>query len=98
MPAINDEGMKVASTMQVEDASYFKIKDVTLAYTFPRKWLQNFGVKNIRVYVSAKNLLTFTKYTWYDPEYVHPNPLMRALDRYSYPTTVTLMGGVSLTF
>lgn len=98
MPAINDEGMKVASTMQVEDASYFKIKDVTLAYTFPRKWLQNFGVKNIRVYVSAKNLLTFTKYTWYDPEYVHPNPLMSALDRYSYPTTVTLMGGVSLTF
>ena len=98
MPAINDEGMKVASTMQVEDASYFKIKDVTLAYTLPRKWVQSLGVKNIRAYVSAKNLLTFTKYSWYDPEYVHPNPLMSGLDRYSYPTTVTLMCGVSLTF
>lgn len=98
MPAIDDEGMKVASSMQVEDASYFKIKDVTLAYTLPRKWLQGIGVKGIRAYVSAKNLLTFTKYSWYDPEYVHPNPLMSGLDRYSYPTTVTLMCGVSLTF
>lgn len=98
MPAINDQGMKVASTMQVEDASYFKIKDVTLAYTLPRRFLQRFGVKNVRAYVSAKNLLTFTRYSWYDPEYVHPNPLMSGLDRYSYPTTVTLMCGVSLTF
>ena len=98
MPAIDDEGMKVASSMQVEDASYFKIKDVTLAYTFPRKWLQGIGVKGVRAYVSAKNLLTFTKYSWYDPEYIHPNPLMSGLDRYSYPTTVTLMCGVSLTF
>ena len=84
--------------MQVEDASYFKIKDITLAYNIPRPLLSRIGVKGVKVYVSAKNVLTCTKYSWYNPEYIHPNALMSGLDRYSYPSTVTMMCGASITF
>lgn len=98
LPYLNDAGLKAASSMQVEDASYFKIKDITLAYNIPRPLLSRIGVKGVKVYVSAKNVLTCTKYSWYNPEYIHPNVLMSGLDRYSYPSTVTMMCGASITF
>ncbi|MGM9741520.1 MAG: SusC/RagA family TonB-linked outer membrane protein [Candidatus Cryptobacteroides sp.] len=82
--------------LNVEDASYFKIKDITLSYTLPANTFSH--IKSARVYVTAHNLCTFTKYSWYDPEYVHPNVLTSALDRYSYPTTLTILTGLSFSF
>lgn len=56
------------STRYLEDASYFKLKTVTLGYTLPESITKKIHVNSLRVYVSADNLLTFTKYSGYDPE------------------------------
>ena len=88
----------LASSLQVEDASYFKIKDITLGYNIPKKALKKIGMKGIKIYASAKNVYTFTKYSWYDPEHVHPGALTAGLDRYSYPTSLTVVAGLSLSF
>ena len=56
------------STRYLEDASYFKLKTVTLGYTLPESVVKKLRVNSLRVYISADNLLTLTKYSGYDPE------------------------------
>lgn len=56
------------STRQLEDASYFKIKTVTLAYELPKKLIQNASLNNAHIFLTVDNVLTFTKYSGYDPE------------------------------
>lgn len=58
----------MSSTRFLEDASYFKIKTVTLAYNIPEAITKKLRVAGIRVYASVDNLLTVTKYSGYDPE------------------------------
>ncbi len=91
-------GREYPTDLQAEDASYLKVKDITLTYSLPRKVLNRIGMKSAKVFVSGKNLFTFTKYTWYDPEYASRNTLTSGLDRYSYPTARTFMFGVSFNF
>lgn len=52
----------------LEDGSYLRLKRVTLGYTLPKKWLAPAKIESCRLYMGAKNLLTFTKYSGYDPE------------------------------
>lgn len=76
----------------LEDASYLRLKNVQLGYTFPKKWLNRLGVSNLRAYVSADNLITFTKYFGaYDPE-------VRETSGDSYPQVKTYVFGVSVSF
>jgi TonB-linked SusC/RagA family outer membrane protein len=54
------------SSRWIEDGSYIRLKDVTLAYTIPGKiWF----LRNFRVFASATNLYTWTRYLGYDPEF-----------------------------
>ena len=50
----------------IENASFIRLKNVTLGYTFPRKWFKE--KMNLRMYIDAQNLFTWTKYTGIDPE------------------------------
>ncbi len=53
----------------IEDRSFVKIQDVTLSYSFDRSFLNRLDpIKDLRLYVSGKNLYTWTKWTGYDPE------------------------------
>ncbi len=52
----------------VEDGSYLRIKNITLGYTLPRSLVQRAKMSSLRVYISCQNLVTFTKYTGFDPE------------------------------
>ncbi len=56
------------STRYLEDASYFKLKTVTLGYTLPEQVAKRLKLNSLRLYASVDNLLTFTKYSGYDPE------------------------------
>jgi len=56
------------SDRYVEDASYIKIKTLSLAYNIPKKYTQMLKVNSAKVSVSVSNLYTFTKYTGLDPE------------------------------
>ena len=50
------------------DASYTRIKDVTLSYTLPASLIKKMGISGLTFYVSGKNLYTFTKWIGWDPE------------------------------
>lgn len=52
----------------VEDASYLRLKNITLAYNLPKSLSDKVKLNNVRMYMSGTNLLTFTNYTGYDPE------------------------------
>lgn len=57
-----------ASSRFIEDGSYLRLKTLNLGYTFPEEFAKRLKVDRFRVYVGAKNILTFTKYSGYDPE------------------------------
>ena len=76
----------------LEDASYLRLKNVQLGYTFPKKWINRMGINGLRMYASADNLLTFTKYFGaYDPE-------VRETSGDSYPQVKTYVFGLSVSF
>lgn len=86
------------SDRYVENGSYLRVKNIQLGYTLPKTWATKAGVKNLRVYVSADNLLTFTKYTGFDPEIgdYYYNPLYYGIDVGNYPVARTIMGGLNI--
>ncbi len=58
----------LTSTRFLEDASYFKIRTLTLAYNLPTSLTGKWHIGGARLFCSVDNLLTFTKYSGYDPE------------------------------
>jgi hypothetical protein len=56
-----------SSTFWLDDMSYLRLKNIQLGYNMPKKWLQRVGVENVRIYATAENLLTFTKFRGLDP-------------------------------
>lgn len=84
----------------VEDASYIRLKNVTLAYNVPVSLIQRIGLTRLRAYVTGTNVFTITDYTGYDPEISSFNTSDATLgvDFGSYPTSRTVTFGVDLTF
>ena len=70
---------------------YFRLKNIQLGYTLPRKITTKFWVQNLRVYFSADNLLTLTSYEGLDPE-------KPANSGDLYPTTRTYTLGINISF
>lgn len=90
----------IFSSAIVEDASYVRLKNVTIGYYIPSKILDRAKIKSFRVYVSATNLLTITNYTGYDPEantYGQSTTLI-GIDAGGYPQARTYTAGVSVGF
>jgi len=56
------------STYYLEDGSFFRIKNITLGYQLPNELMKKLGISRTRIFASANNLYTFTKYSGYDPE------------------------------
>lgn len=92
------------STRFLEDGSYLRLKNVMLSYTVPEKALQSVtkgAVNNFRIYVSAQNILTFTKYTGYDPEVgnrVPTSTLNNGIDYAVYPQPKSYQVGINVNF
>ena len=87
----------------IEDGSYLRIKNVSIGYTFSSEGLKavtNNVISRVRVYVSSQNLLTFTKYTGFDPEVASRgyNLLNNGIDYGQYPQARTVLFGVNLGF
>ncbi|MEY8245656.1 TonB-dependent receptor [Heminiphilus faecis] len=85
------------SDRYVEDGSYLKLKDLTIGYNLnnPVK-----GIKGIKLYASASNLFTITKYRWFDPEVnsFGSDASRRGVDCYSYPSSRTYSVGLNVSF
>ncbi len=68
IPGHNALGAFRNSSRWVEDGSYIRIKNITLGYNFPDKLIESLGISSLRIYATGTNLLTFTKYSGFDPE------------------------------
>jgi TonB-linked SusC/RagA family outer membrane protein len=82
----------------IEDASYLRLKDVTVGYTF-----QLPASVRLRWFASAQNLLTLTPYSGFDPEasrngHDETDGLLQGIDLGAYPTSRTFITGLNLTF
>ncbi|MCF0062212.1 TonB-dependent receptor [Dyadobacter chenwenxiniae] len=56
------------STRWVEDGSFVRLKNIALGYNIPKPVLDKLHISKLRIYASAQNILTFTKYKGFDPE------------------------------
>ena len=88
----------LASDYYVEDASYLRLKSVSLGYNLPSKILTTLNLNRARVYVTGNNLYTWTNYSGYDPEVNSGNILLSGVDRISYPRASTILFGLNVTF
>jgi len=87
------------TTRWLEDGSYVRLKNVQLGYTFGKNllgWAPAIG--SLRVYVTGRNLVTFTKYSGYDPEITGTGYFSRGVDNSAYPNVRTFTGGIQATF
>jgi TonB-linked SusC/RagA family outer membrane protein len=86
-------GNTVFSDRWIEDASFFRLKQLTIDYTLP---LMHY-YKGLSVFVTASNLLTITKYSGYDPEFMYiNNPFGMGIDYGSIPQTRSFIVGLKL--
>jgi TonB-linked SusC/RagA family outer membrane protein len=88
------------SNRYMENADYFKIKTVTLGYDFKNIW-KSCPFQQLRLYVQAQNLYTFTKYTGLDPEVGNSaggNGWASGIDLGLYPPSRTYLVGASIKF
>jgi len=94
------ENVNWVSTRYMENADYFKIKTVTLGYDFKNIW-QACPFQQLRLYVQAQNLYTFTGYTGLDPEVGNSaggNGWASGIDLGLYPPSRTFLIGASIKF
>ena len=88
------------SDRYVEDGSYLRIQNISLSYTFPKKWLTKTPIENLRVYANLQNVHTWTKYEGYDPEVgsLYGNQLYNGIDYGRYPSPRIYTFGLNVTF
>jgi len=82
----------------VEDASYLRIQNVQLGYSFKEDVISRVGITKLRLYVACSNLYTFTKYRGFDPGASNNAPLSSGIDYGFYPVPRTYMFGLNLNF
>ncbi len=63
-------GANAYSTLFLYKTDYIRLKNVTLGYTFPEKWMRKAHISSLRLFFSGENLLTFTEYPGMDPEII----------------------------
>ena len=110
--ANSSDGLYATSDFWVHDASYFKIKQIQLGYTFQASLLDKIKLSSLRAFVSLENFFTFTKYPGNDPESmstVENGPAQEifpgfsmgstiGVDRINYPTMKSVLFGINLSF
>lgn len=97
--ATQSSSNRVFSSRVIEDGSFLRLKTVTLGYTFPKAMIAKAHLSNVRLYLAAQNLWTWTSYSGYDPEVsVRNSALTPGLDFSSYPRAYTVSFGVNLGF
>lgn len=98
---VRDDPLQSDSRIQsrwVEDGSYIKLKNINLRYSFPAPLVSNLGLRKIEIYASALNVITWTKYTGFDPDVNSYSGLREGVDEGSYPQSRTIMLGLNVGF
>jgi len=96
---VRDDPMQSDSRVQsrwVEDGSYIKLKNVNLRYSFLPSLINRIGLRSLDVFVTATNLITWTKYTGYDPDVNSYAGLRVGIDEGVYPQSRTVIFGLNI--
>lgn len=93
VPMLEIGGSYPADDSSLINASYFAIKNVTLGYTFPRKWMSKISVKSLRVFFTADNIAMFNHLDGMDPQYNFTGSVS-----YTYTPSRAMVFGLDLNF
>jgi len=86
------------STYYLEPGDYFRIRMLQVGYTFTKGFITKASIKNIRVYLSAQNLKTWSQVTGYSPEPLIGSILGGGADNGAYPVPAIYSLGINLNF
>lgn len=92
----DNQNLTRMSDYYLQNGDFFRIKLVQLGYTLPKDVSKSIGASKIRFYVTGENLVTFTKYTGYDPEIAANDEF--GIDRAYYPQARTFLFGANIQF
>lgn len=99
VPLANAANNPEVSSRWVEDGSYLRLKNIALGYNFSEFLIGKLQVSRMRVFVSAQNALTFTKYTGFDPEVSFQDSNRNiGLDYMGYPNVKSFTFGINVGF
>lgn len=94
-----------SNSYYVEDASFARLKNIVIGYTFPKSLLSKATISNLRLYLQAENLLTISGYSGLDPEFTNSNvgggsgaDLRRGIDMGGWPTSRRFLFGINFEF
>ncbi|SKB73793.1 TonB-linked outer membrane protein, SusC/RagA family [Parapedobacter luteus] len=96
---IRDDPKQSDSRVQsrwVEDGSYIKLKNVNLRYRFAPSLIDRIGLRQLEAFVTATNLITWTKYTGFDPDVNSYAGLRVGVDEGSYPQNRSFIFGINI--
>lgn len=79
------------STWWLKDASYIRLKNLEVGYTFPKKWQKSALMRDARVFFRGTNLLTWSAFDMWDPE-------IGSSDGLKYPLMKVYSVGFQVTF
>lgn len=99
---VGDNGSNQFSTRYLYDASYLRMRNLTLGYTLPQDLTRKARLQTVRLYATCQNLFTISKYVGYNPEantyQGGENPTLQGLDYGVYPLPRSYVFGVNLGF
>ncbi len=88
-----------SSSWHVEDASFIRLRNITLGYSLPEKLLENNFLNKVRIYVSALNAFTITDYSGYNPEVSNQGDAVRSGEDFgNYPSAQSFTLGLNVSF
>jgi len=90
--AVGNQTTKYNNAASIVSASFMKVKNITLGYTFPKSWLKPWGCSHLRLYFTVTNPICFSKFKGFDPEWAS------ASLKNDGPSTVTYQVGASIKF
>ncbi|MFD2595263.1 SusC/RagA family TonB-linked outer membrane protein [Sphingobacterium griseoflavum] len=85
------------STYFIESGSFFRLRDVTLAYTFPQSSINNLKLTNLRLFLNAQNAITWSNNTGFTPE-IGGSATSFGVDNGTYPVPAIYTFGVNINF
>lgn len=86
------------SELGIKSGDYVRMKDATLGYSVPESASKSIGISRLRVYLSGRNLLTFTKFDGVDPEESGSDNLNRGVILNNTPQSKSFVLGLDITF
>ena len=98
---VRDDPFQSDSRIQsrwVEDGSYIKLKNINVRYSLPDNVIENLGLRKVELFASAVNVITWTRYTGFDPDVNSYSGLREGVDEGSYPQSRTFILGLNIGF